>query len=292
MKSYLASRRLGVLSSAIVVSGFLAALQAAPLSPGGSDKPKAESTAERTRKALEQSVTIDISEQSLDAALNHLRDLTKLNIVLDRTTLQQLGVDAEDVTVRIENGKVRTALRNMLTPYGLGYAVIGDTVLVTTEEMALYRQMRQRVNVQVEKLALSAALRQLARKTASNLVLDERLGKQGQTPVSLNVEDVPLDVGVRLLAELADLKPVRIGNVLFVTSKANAVDLRSDPEGSTPPLPTFPREEREMPARVPRPAPPPPAAPAAAAPAKPAAPADAEKPADKKEEKKEEKKKD
>src|SRR5262245_17479070 len=290
MKSFLARRRFGVLT-AMVVCGFVAALQAAPLSPGGSDKPKAESAAERTRKALEQNVTIDISEQSLDAALNHLRDLTKLNIVLDRATLQQLGVDAEDVTLRIENGRVRAALRNMLTPYGLGYAVIGDTVLVTTEEMALYRQMRQRVNVQVEKLALSAALRQLARETASNLVLDERLGKQGQTQVSLNVEDVPLEVGVRLLAELAELKPVRIGNVLFVTSKANAVDLRNDPEGSTPPMPASPREEREMPARVPRPAPPP-AAPAAAAPAKPAAPADAEKPADKKEEKKEEKKKD
>ena len=56
--------------------------------------------------------------------------------------------------------------------------------------------------------------------------------------MTLQIEDVPLETAVRLLAEMAGLKPVRMGNVLFVTAKATATELRADPEMTqpTPPI--------------------------------------------------------
>ena len=37
----------------------------------------------------------------------------------------------------------------------LGYTILGNTVLITSEEMALYRQMRQRINVDLDRVPLA-----------------------------------------------------------------------------------------------------------------------------------------
>src|SRR5438067_1399862 len=58
--------------------------------------------------------------------------------------------------------------------------------------------------------------------------------KEAKMEVSLQMEDVPLETAVRLLSEMAGLKPVRVGNVLFVTTKANATEMRADPELTQP----------------------------------------------------------
>jgi len=84
---------------------------------------------------------------------------------------------------------------------------------------------------------LPAALKQLAKSTNTNLVLDPRVGKEAKTAaLTLQLEDVPLETAVRLMAEVAGLKSVRVGNVLFVTTEARADKLRSEPE-SAPPAP-------------------------------------------------------
>jgi hypothetical protein len=51
---------------------------------------------------------------------------------------------------------------------------------------------------------------------------------------------VPLETAVRLLAEMAGLKPVRVGNVLFVTKKETANELRADPDLQQPGQPGQP----------------------------------------------------
>ena len=45
--------------------------------------------------------------------------------------------------------------------------------------------------------------------------------------MSLQLEDVPLETTVRLLVEMAGLKPVRVGNALFVTKKEVAAEMRT-----------------------------------------------------------------
>jgi hypothetical protein len=189
--------------------------------------------AEKVKKQLDQQVTLEATDQSLNAALNRLREQTKINFVVDRLTLQQQGLDPEQlrVSVKLNDVKARSCLRSLLAPYNLGYAIVGDTVLVTSDDMAMHRQLQQRVTLDLDKVELAVALKKLAKETASNVVLDSKVSaKEAKTPLSLEMDDVPLETAVKLLAESAGLKPVKVGNVLLVTTKARAAELRSDPD--------------------------------------------------------------
>jgi hypothetical protein len=202
------------------------------------------SPADKIRKELDRTINLDIDQQPLALAIAQVHEVTKINFVLDRVTLAQSGIDPDQMTVslKLKDVKVRSALRSLLTPYNLNYAILGDTVLVSTDEVAMLRQVRQRVSIDLEKIELGKALRQLARETGTNLILDTRAAKDAQTPVTLQMEDVPLETAVRLMAEMVNLKPVRVGNTLFVTSKTNANELRNDPDLQPAPMPGNPNE--------------------------------------------------
>jgi hypothetical protein len=227
------SRLLGALAVACLL--LPASLSAAPGSDA-KDVKKTEAPAEKIKKALDQTTDLELENQPLGLAINQLREQTKLNFVLDRWTIQQLGIDPDQspVNVKLTGVKLRTALRAALSQYNLGYAIVGDTVLITTDDMAMHRQMRQHVNVDVEGVSMTEAVRRLARETGTNVLIDTRVNKEADTKVTLQLEDVPLDTAIRLMAEMAGLKPVRVGNVLFVTSKANANDMRQDPDLANP----------------------------------------------------------
>jgi hypothetical protein len=215
-------------------------LPAAPATPG-----KAVSPVDKLHTELDKSITLKIERQPLNVAVDMLREKSKINFVLDGLTIQQmLGFTPDQppspVEVDLRDVKVRTALRAILSPYGLSFACIGDTVVITTEDMAMLRQMRQRVNLDLSKVEFTAALKLLARDTATNLILDSRAEKEAKVPVSIQLEDVPLETAVRLLAEMAGLKPVRVGNVLFVTKKEIANELRADPDLQQPVQPGQP----------------------------------------------------
>jgi type II secretory pathway component HofQ len=201
------------------------------------NKPKPETPAQTISKALDQPISVEFANAALQDAVAKITDQTKLNFVLDRGSMQQIGIVPEQslVTVKLEKVPLRIGLRRLLSQYNLGFAVIGDMVLITTEDMAIHRQMRQRINLDLDRVPLDSALRDLAKRTVTNLVLDGRVTKEAQTPVSLKLEDVPLEVAVRLMANQAGLRPVRTGNVLYVTTKANAAELKGD--GETPGVP-------------------------------------------------------
>ena len=120
----------------------------APTAPAAPDK-DAISPVEKLRKDLDKSVTLKIAKQSLTAAVEMLHKQTKINFVLDNLVIQQLGFTPDQpptpVDVDLKDVKVRTALRSILSPYNLSFAPVGDTVVITTDEMAMFRQMRQRV---------------------------------------------------------------------------------------------------------------------------------------------------
>ena len=206
-------------------------------------------------RSLNAPVTIKVEKQSLAAAVEMLKAKAKVNIVLDSVTIQNTfgwildqapgapgpGAVGPAVDVDLKDVKLKTALRTVLEPYGLTYAVVGDTLVVTTEQAAVARVMRQRVNVEFDKVEFAQALKQLSKDTGANLLLDSRVEKEAQNAVSLELEDVPLETAVRLLSEMAGLKPVRVGNVLFITDKKNAAELRNDPDlGGAPGQPGIP----------------------------------------------------
>ncbi len=124
-------------------------------------------------------------------------------------------------------GQVGACARFILNQYNLAYAIVGDSVVITTEEMAIYRQLKQRVSLDLEKVPMATALKNLAKETATNLLIDGRATKDAQNPVSLQVEDVPLDTAVRLVTEAAGLKAVRLGNVVLVTTRHRPNCVRS-----------------------------------------------------------------
>jgi type II secretory pathway component HofQ len=220
-----------------------AVAQAAPGKLPADAEKKPESvpgSAEKTRKALDQTFNLEIAEQPLAQALQQLRDQTKVNFILDRATVEAMGVapDEANVSVKAQNIKLRAGLRMLLGQFNLGYVVLGDTVVITSHEMAIHRQMHQRISVDLDAVPLHTALKNLSKETATNLVLDPSVAKEGQTALTLQLDDVPLETAVRLMAEMGGLKTVRLGNVLFVTTKAKAVEMRADPDLSPPPSPT------------------------------------------------------
>jgi hypothetical protein len=205
------------------------------LSAGPAAEPDAKpgSAVAKVRKALDEPMSLELTDQPLSAALNKIREQAKINFVLDRLTLQQNGIDPEQtpVTVKLKDVKARSCLRAVLNSYNLGYAIIGDTVLISTDDMVMHRQVRQRVNVDVERMSLADALKHVARDTATSIILDPRVAKEDDVKgaqVTLQLDDVPLETAVRLMAATAGLKPVQVGNVLFVTSKANAKEILTE----------------------------------------------------------------
>ncbi len=215
------------LALAVLVLTLLPALARAD------DKDKAPSGADKARRQLDGTVTLEQTDQPLSAALKNLRERADLNLVVDRAGMMQAGLDPEQllVSINLKDVKTKSALRALLAPHNLGYAIIGDTILVSTDELAMQRQLKQRVSVDVDKLDLAAALKQLSKETAANVVLDSKVpARARQTAVSLQMEDVPLETAVKLLAEAGGLKPVKVGNVYLVTTRARANEMLSDPE--------------------------------------------------------------
>ena len=203
--------------------------------PAGKDNSK--SAAEAIRRALDEPVSLEVGDQSLVAVLAQLADIGKVPIVLDRSAMQMMGVEATEanVVLRAKEMKLKTAIRTVAGQHGLSFAVVGDHVLVSTEEIVCQRQLRQRVSFDLDEVALAKALKDLSSQTATNVVLDPRMAKKAaDLKVTLKMDDVPLEVAVRLLAEMAGLKPARMGNVLFVTSEERADKLKDTDHPTTP----------------------------------------------------------
>ncbi len=211
---------------------------------------RADSSAEQVRKALDQTISVDFTNLSFTNAIEWLRDKTKLNIIVDKTPMLNSDpshLDQAPLKLKLNNVKVRTVLRQMLNevppsyetdstglvnrPTVMTFVIEDEIVVVTSEALAFRRQMQQRVNVDVDKRPLEEALKKLAQDTGVNIVLDPRQAAGGKAAITMRLNQVPLETAVRLLSESASLRSVRLSNVLYVTSKQAAEELRKEEEG-------------------------------------------------------------
>ena len=247
----------------------IALLLASPVLANPAGKYSNKSTAEAIRKALDEPISLEVGDQPLLAVLAQLSDLGKVPIILYRNAFQMMGMEVTEasVTLRAKEMKLKTAIRTVAGQHGLSFAVVGDHVLVSSEDVVCQRQLRQRVSIDFNEVPFTKALADLSRSTATNLVVDPRVSKKvAQTTVSLKLDDVPLETVVRILTEMAGLKPARMGNVLFVTSEDRADRLKDEDRPGVPG--DFPRVVMPgMPAPGAGPVPAAPAAPAPPAPA-------------------------
>jgi type II secretory pathway component HofQ len=199
---------------------------------------KDQTAVERIRKTLDQPMVLDFQGASLQESLQHLREKTGLEFNLDQMALTLMGVNINDnggepITLK-SNGKLSVALRKLLGSRQLAYLIFEDSILITSSELATTRQMKQRVYLDVDEVPLSKALRDLARNHAFNLVIDPKIVKDAHKPVSLTLDGTSLETSVRLLAELAGLKAVRMDNVLFITNEERANKIRKEDKDMQP----------------------------------------------------------
>ena len=196
-------------------------------------------TAERIRAALDQTMPLDFSGQSIMEALQHLREKSGVEFNLDQVAIQMMGINIDnngpDPIAMKGNTKLSSHLRKLLKNYQLAYVIYEDSVLITSSELATHRQMRQTVNFEVNEQPLAKALKELAKNYAVCLVIDPRIADKAQNnKVSLSLDGASLETGVRLLSELAGLKAVRMDNVLFVTDEVRAEKIRKEEKDLAP----------------------------------------------------------
>jgi hypothetical protein len=84
------------------------------------------------------------------------------------------------------------------------------------------------IQADFEKKPLDEALKELAAMSGYNIVVDGRGSDKAKIEVTATLINVPLDTAVRMLADMADLKPVLLDKVLYVTSKENAAKLQAE----------------------------------------------------------------
>lgn len=75
---------------------------------------------------------------------------------------------------------------------------------------------------------LAQFLPRLAEMSDYNVVGDPRAKDKLQTEITAQLNNVPIDSAVRLLANMAGLTVVRLDNVFYVTTEENAKHLREE----------------------------------------------------------------
>jgi hypothetical protein len=167
------------------------------------------------------------------------------------------GLVAERPIPKMTNVSLETVLRKVLSHVpaqsGTTYILRRNVVEVTTQASVIreiwgdaYKgPFLPLVTLTFDKVPLEDALKDLAAAADHNVVLDGRVADKAQLPVSARFENTPLDTAVRLLADMADLKPFPVDNVLYVTSRERADQLEAKEKqqqmAEDPNAPTGPR---------------------------------------------------
>ena len=90
--------------SALILLAFALAwvLPLSAAQTGGKEQPKSLTPAEAARKALDQKTTLDFVGQSLQEAVNHLREKTKVNFILDNQAAQGMAIGPDGQPLAIQ----------------------------------------------------------------------------------------------------------------------------------------------------------------------------------------------
>ena len=164
----------GILAVAMALSPVLAA-------PGlkTDGKPEANASAsEAIRKALDTPNNFEFKEQNLSAIIATISEQYKIQIVLDRATVSMMGIAPEEMNVdlNMKNTKLRTALRALVGQYNLTFAITDGHLLITTEEMVIQRQFKQRIDVSYDNVPLQTAMKELSAKHGVSVVFESERG--------------------------------------------------------------------------------------------------------------------
>ena len=84
------------------------------------------------------------------------------------------------------------------------------------------------ISVAIEDKPLSQAVQELRKLTGANIVIDARAKGNASQSVSATFDDVRLLTVLQILGDMAELKPVVLNNVYYLTSPENAAKLQKE----------------------------------------------------------------
>lgn len=182
-------------------------------------------------RPLEKVVSLRLEgDMQLGQAVAAIGESVGIEILIDKRGAFEAIGDLDEARFSAPNGrrKVSEHLDRLLAPEGLTLAQVGNGWVVTSEDRAFQLQMKQKLDVDWRDESLQTVLDNLASQKGLNLILDPRQAGVGKRLITLRLKDATLESVLRLAGEVADLKPVKVGNVVFLTTAAGAKTLRSD----------------------------------------------------------------
>jgi hypothetical protein len=234
----------------VLLLAALPALAAAALAlPADKPKPKAEpQAAARTETSIIDRLGrrvnfpgVEDPKTTLREALDHLADLSGLSFDINDAAFREDGVAdvashqiAEKPIPKMKNAPVGRVLRKLLARVpaegGAVFMVRREAVEITTTKAQAAEVWPKDyegphlplVSATFDGTPLDEALKELARQSGMNVVVDARVVERAKVPVSARFLNAPLDTAVRVLADMAELKPFPVDNLLYVTARDNA----------------------------------------------------------------------
>jgi hypothetical protein len=196
---------------------------------------------------------IENQNVTLREALDRLGELSGLSFDVNEAAFRDDGVGdvlSQMVAVKpipkMKNVPVERVLRKVLArvPGGATFLLRREAVEITTPKAQAaevwprdYEGPRlPLVSAVFERVPLAEALKELARQSGMNVVVDARVAERAKLPVSARFLNAPLDTAVRVLADMAGLKPSALDNLLYVTTpdNANRLDEQQRPAPDSP----------------------------------------------------------
>jgi len=112
---------------------------------------------------------------------------------------------------------------SQMTPPATYIVKEGQIEVVPRQMLADGGLLKERVRREIVNMPFDEAVQRLASSTGASVVIDPRLGDKVKTPVSGMFRGVPLLTAVVAMADYVDVRVVPIENVLYVTSRENAM---------------------------------------------------------------------
>lgn len=206
----------------------------------------ASERSDKAHAALRQIVSLEFDNLTLDQCAERLQALTKLDVIVHESLRPLLEVrdkkllaeeslrlpPMENVppaerqpagfSCRLRQLPLGTGLRIFLEHYGLGYAIVGESLIIATAEKAREIQHTQPVNLACDRTPLTQVVEELKARHGIPLVLDAQAIKDPRLAVTLQVRDVPLEDAIHLLADQANVEAAPLGAGWYLTTSDKA----------------------------------------------------------------------
>jgi hypothetical protein len=219
--------------STIVV---LTLLSAAPSAFGGNQAPQIAHTRHGILEILNQRVTLDGFEPNtpLKEALGFLSERYGVTILLDAQAFATSDPDKQPVKLpKMYGVSLRTALRMLLDQVQADYYVSRDGIIVSPREGLTKRLLAEKVSASFDRKPLNEALKELGDISGLSIVLDERrAGDKAKFPITIELSSVSVADAASVLADLAELRAVPMGRLLYVTTAENAAEIHKKQNSS------------------------------------------------------------